>query len=332
MTQEQIIQTALENFQIITNIQAHWSKEGIEQLDGKLQFSINDEVFDLNVEIKNEVRGHILPKIYEMAQNYQPFILIAYRLYPELKKQLREHNVAYLEASGNFYFKDKSKWFWIDVNPPLKVDQENRNRAFTKTGLRVLFEFLNNTQLLNQIYRQIAVYAGTSVGNITHIINGLKQENLILSIEKNKYKIQDYQRLLIKWAEAYQYNLKPLLKIGTFRFLKKSDFNNWQEIDLQKSKTLWGGEPAGDLLTNYLRPAELTLYTLETRSELMKNYGLIPDDKGNVKAYKLFWKNDQNERNTVPPFLVYADLININDSRTIETAQKIYDEHIQTKL
>ena len=332
MTEEQIIQTALENFQIATNIQAYWDKDGIEQLDGKLQFSIKDEVFDFNVEIKNELRGHLLPKIYELARNYQPFILIVYRLYPELKKQLREHNVAYLEANGNFYFKDKNKWFWIDANTTLKVEQDNRNRAFTKTGLRVLFEFLNNSQLINQTYRQIAEYAGTSVGNITHIINGLKQENLILPIDKNTYKVKDYQNLLIKWAEAYQYNLKPQLKIGTFRFLKENDFNNWQQIDLQKDKTLWGGEPAGDLLTNYLRPAELTLYTLESRGELMKNYRLIPDDKGNVKVYKMFWKHDNNQQNTVPPLLIYADLMNIGDERTIETAQKIYNEYIQAKL
>lgn len=332
MTEEQIIQTTLENFQIATNIQAHWNKDGIEQLNGKLQFSIEDEIFDFNVEIKNELRGHLLPKIYELAKNYQPFILIAYRLYPELKKQLREHNIAYLEANGNFYFKDKNKWFWIDANTPLKVEQDNRNRAFTKTGLRVLFEFLNNPQLINQTYRQITEYTGTSVGNITHIINGLKQENLILPIDKNTYNIKDYQKLLIKWAEAYQYNLKPLLKIGTFRFLKENDFNNWQEINLQKDKTLWGGEPAGDLLTNYLRPAELTLYTLETRGELMKNYRLIPDDKGNVKVYKMFWKHDNNQQNTVPPLLIYADLMNIGDGRTIETAQKIYDEYIQAKL
>lgn len=332
MTEEQIIQTALENFQIATNIQAHWNKDGIEQLDGKLQFKIKDEVFDFNVEIKNELRGHLLPKIYKLAQNYQPFILIAYRLYPEVKKQLREHNVTYLEANGNFYFKDQNKWFWIDANTTLKVEQDNRNRAFTKTGLRVLFEFLNNPQLINQTYRQIAEYAGTSVGNITHIINGLKQENLILPIDKNTYKVKDYQNLLIKWVEAYQYNLKPLLKIGTFRFLKENDFNNWQEIDLQKDKTLWGGEPAGDLLTNYLRPAELTIYTLETRGELMKNYRLIPDDKGNVKVYKMFWKHYNNQQKTVPPLLIYADLMNVGDGRTIETAQKIYNEYIQAKL
>ena len=52
MTEEQIIQTALENFQIATNKQTHWNKDGIEQLNGKLQFSIEDEIFDFSSKTK----------------------------------------------------------------------------------------------------------------------------------------------------------------------------------------------------------------------------------------------------------------------------------------
>ena len=51
-----------------------------------------------------------------------------------------------------------------------------------------------------------------------------------------------------------------------------------------------------------------------------------------MKVYKMFWKHDNNQQNTVPPLLIYADLMNIGDGRTIETAQKIYDEYIQVKL
>ena len=38
MTEEQIIQTALENFQIATNIQTHWNKDGIEQFFEKREY------------------------------------------------------------------------------------------------------------------------------------------------------------------------------------------------------------------------------------------------------------------------------------------------------
>ena len=96
---------------------------------------------------------------------------------------------------------------------------------------------------------------------------------------------------------------------------------------------MWGGEAAGDLLTNFLRPAELTLYTTETRNELIKNYKLLPDEKGNIKVYQKFWKEeDGDDKAWVNPLLVYADLINKNDRRCTETAQKIYDEYLQNKI
>jgi len=130
----------------------------------------------------------------------------------------------------------------------------------------------------------------------------------------------------------YEKRLKPTLAIGTFRFLNKDDFYNWKDIPLKKGKTLWGGEPAGDLLTNYLRPEELTLYTNEERSDLMKNYRLVPDLEGNIKVFKQFWTDEQADIKTVHPLLAYADLINKGDRRCTETAQKIYDEYLQDQF
>lgn len=136
-----------------------------------------------------------------------------------------------------------------------------------------------------------------------------------------------------KWIGAYEANLKPGLLIGKFRFVKEDDFLHWQKLQLQNDKTWWGGEPAGDILTNYLKPLELTLYTKENRNELIKKYRMVPDTNGNIKIYKAFWyqQNEKNEK-TVHPLLVYADLINTGDQRCLETAQKIYEQYLQDKL
>ena len=96
------------------------------------------------------------------------------------------------------------------------------------------------------------------------------------------------------------------------------DFNDWKKTTLKEGETYWGGEPAGDLLTNFLRPAELTLYTTEKRGDLMKNYRLIPDVQGLLKVYQKFWTG-----NTMPLVLVYADLMGEGDRRCRETAEKI---------
>ena len=64
----------------------------------------------------------------------------------------------------------------------------------------------------------------------------------------------------------------------------------------------------------------------------MKNYRLVPDLEGNIKVFKHFWIDEQENTNTVHPLLAYADLMNKGDRRCTETAQKIYDEYLQDQF
>ena len=327
-----IIHKAVDSLYATTKIKGNWEQKGLPNLDGRLSLMFAHEVVTYNIEIKGELRNQALSKIYQYNDEFKPFMLVASRISPAIKKQLQAHNVAYLEANGNFYLKEANKMFWIDANEPLKIEKDNRNRAFTKTGVKVLFKFLQNPALINKSYREIAKQTGTSIGNITNIIQGLKQENFILSISKNTLKLNNIESLITEWADGFTKNLKPNLLIGTFRFLKEDDLLAWKNLKLNTTETVWGGEPAGDLLTNYLHPAEFTLYTDESRNELVMNYKLIPNEKGNVKVYEKFWKDNGSEQKTAPPLIVYADLMENSDRRSIETAQKIYDEYLQNKL
>lgn len=330
MKEVEIIDKALENLEKETQIIGKWVQNGPKELDGQLTITLEKERLKFNTEIKTELRNHHIPQILAYNQRFDPFMLVVGRIFPKIKEQLRQHNVAYLEANGNFFLKKDQKWFFIDNNHPLPLGQDNRNRAFTKTGLKVLFEFLLDKELITQPYRQIAEYTQTAVGGVTNIIQGLKQEGFVVPLNKSKIKLINKEDLIRKWAEAYEYNLKPTLKLGNFRFATEN--TTWNNLNLNLEKTRWGGEPAGDMLTNYLRPEELVLYTEETRNDLIKNYRLIPDENGNVKVYKKFWMKQEYDKTTVPPLLVYADLMNTDEKRCRETAQKIYSEYIQPNL
>ena len=99
---------------------------------------------------------------------------------------------------------------------------------------------------------------------------------------------------------------------------------------LNNTNTFWGGEPAADLLTNHLRPEKFLIYTRENRMELMKNYRLMPDKNGEIEVLGLFWK--QEDGKTVPPLLVYVDLMLEGGKRNKETAEIIYNEYIKPNL
>ncbi len=330
MKEVEIVDKALENLEKETQIIGKWVQKGLKELDGHLTLTLETEQLKFNTEIKTELRNHLIPQILDYNQRFDPFMLVAGRIFPKIKEQLRQHNVAYLEANGNFFLKKDQKWFFIDNNPPLPQQQDNRNRAFTKTGLKVLFEFLLDKNLITQPYRQIAKYTQTAVGGVTNVIQGLKQEGFVVALNKNEIKLTNKEDLIRKWVEVYEHNLKPTLKMGNFRFATEN--TTWNNLNLNLDKTRWGGEPAGDLLTNYLRPEELILYTEETRNELIKNYRLIPDENGKIKAFKKFWLTNEYDKTTVPPLLVYADLMNTNEKRCRETAQKIYNDYIRPNL
>jgi hypothetical protein len=331
MKDNKLVHIALENLQNNVGIAGKWNENGLRELDGKITFMIDKHQLKFNAKIKQELRNHQLPGILEGAKLYDSLILVANRLFPKIKEELRNNRIAYLEVNGNIFLNQQGIMIWVDAQQPLKEKKETGNRAFTKTGLKVIFHFLLDEDDINLPYREIAKRTETALGNINYIINGLKETGFVIKLNKDQYKLINKKSLLERWLTGYAEKLKPGLHIGNFRFVKHEDFLDWKALPVRDGKTFWGGEAAGSLLTTYLKPAELTLYTTETRNELIKHYRLIPDEKGNVKAFKKFWQNGTTG-NIVPPLLAYADLMITGDRRCLETAQKIYDEFLQDQF
>jgi hypothetical protein len=330
MSELEIIETALENLKKDAGIAGKWVPKTRGSYDGKLTLNFGNEKITFLTEIKKELRINQMSDVLDRVNGVNPALVVAGRLLPKVKEELRQNKISYLEANGNFYHRSADKWFLLDTHSSIKFKQNVKNRAFTKTGLRVLFEILNNPELLQKPYRTIAGQTKTSVGNVVNILNGLKKEDFLLHLRKNEFILHNREKLIKKWAEAFEQNLKPVLKIGTFRFLTNE--NHWTEIDLKENKTFWGGEPGGDILTNYLVPAEFTLYTEESRNELIKNYRLVPDEKGNVQVFKKFWIDSFSKSKAVPPLIAYSDLVNMHDKRCQETAAKIYDTYLRENI
>ena len=326
-----IVIHAIEMLKENAEITSKWEATPLNETDGKVTFAMDGELFLFNAIVGDTIRNVQIPAILANNQTSGPIIVVARSLFPKIKHTLRQEGVAYLEANGNVFLKRNGVTLWLDGQKSCPSKNEEGNRAFTKTGLKVLFNFLVDQDLLNLRYREIAKISNVALGNINYVITGLKQLHFITSVDDKRLVLNNKKDLLQKWITAYEERLKPTLLIGTFRFLRKEDFSHWKNIELNIEKTAWGGEPAGDLLTDYLHPGGLTMYTTDTKAELIKNYKLIPDDNGNIKIYQRFWENAK-EANIVPPLLVYADLINAGDRRSYETAQKIYNDSLQNQF
>ena len=320
----EIIHTAIENLKTIAKIDAQWIEK---EKYGRLRLIIDNEEIILDIELKKELRQYHILNIKKNKFSPNNTIIIAEHIFPKIKDQLRELEIPYIEANGNMFLKTDKYYILIDTNKKIKRKKESANRAFTKTGLKVVFAFLQYPGLINEKQREIARMTSVGLGNIPLIIKGLKETGYILPLNKNRYIWENREELLDRWIHEYAIQLRPNLKLGRYSLM-----GNWKEIKLNHAKTLWGGEPAADLLTNHLRPEKFILYTKENRLELMKNYRLIPKDTGEVEVLELFWNNDKYNVMTAPPILIYAELILNGGKRNTETAGLIYDEYIKPIL
>lgn len=332
MNEIDILNNAIHNLE--KNIPINWDWKTIDYnkdkgVDGELSIILNNQKKIFFVEIKKDVKNHQLFNILNYKNKFTYFLLVAEKLYPKVKKELRENRVNYLEGNGNVYINTDNLFLYIDTNEVAKTQKEKGNRAFTKTGLKVIFHFLLNPKLINQTQREIAEVTNVALGNIPLIINGLLETNLIVRLNKNEYVINNYEELLNKWITEFEQTLKPSLFKQRFRFQNKD--KDWRTVPLNTDKTVWGGEPAGDIITNHLRPEKFTLYTKETTKDLILNYKLLPDDEGEIAVYDIFWNTNYNT-NTAPNELVYTDLMITDDKRCKETAKLIFNEYIEPNL
>lgn len=214
-----------------------------------------------------------------------------------------------------------------DYPPAARV----KRRLFTKTGLLIVFHLLASGQARNATYRELAETLDVSLGSVTNVMRQLQEKGFLLKTSRTQWRLHKKEELLQNWISAYAEQWQPELLLGRFRFADRSA--KWEEIKLPP-KTCWSGEPAAWRRTRYLSPAELTLYTNQDIRTLMKSMRLLPEEKGNVLAYRKFWDDTllppKNE--LAPDLLIYSDLIASGEGRNFETAQIIYDEFLKDQF
>jgi len=330
-----IIQEALQNFEKNTGIKSTWKKAKPTAKDNSmgegLYFTFDKKKLLLPMQVSKKIGPQHLPAIAERKKQVKDLVLLALDIPEQVAKNLRASRINYIDAAGNAFINSHDIFILIEGNKPIKLQQGFQAKAFSKTGLKVIFQFLLYPELINETIRNIANQADVSLDTVHKTIQGLKQLGYIIPLTKKDMGWNNRKELFEKWIGEYDTRLKPGLHVGSFRFVKETDFLQWKAMHL-KDNTCWSGEPAGDLLTNYLRPEILTLYTKETKMEVIKNYRVLPDPNGYIRVYQKFWGGNERQNETAPPLLVYADLVNTGDKRNIETAQKIYGKFLQNKF
>jgi len=335
MKEADIIHALLANPLVQRQFNPRWKAIGKGGADGSITLTLNGKAHTFLVEVKRDIRSHMLPRLKAHLATYKDGLLVAAHLTPAIRKQLQMEGLNYLEANGNCDIRKGAVYMHIEGRTPLRLEEGKRQRAFTKAGLRVVFNLLIDPQANKATLTTLARRSGTSIGNVSIVLQDLAKAGLLMKKGTRDLLIPDRTALLNKWTDAYSERLKPGLARGRYRFARTEQGIDWKSLKIDTTTTCWGGEAAGALLTKYLHPGQLILFTTASQLKLIKDYKLVPDELGNLFVYERFW--DHPESNPLhgrccPPVLAYADLIHSRDSRCVETAQRLFDEHIRSTL
>jgi hypothetical protein len=309
-------------------IQAFVTSTGarVKLLDTYIQITFRSGRHQFYVEVKGELRQTALPEILkQFGKDKDRWLLIARYIPGPLKDDLRVNGINYLELAGNCYVSTDKIYLYINDREVKQVRTTPEGKLWKVAGLKLLFVIIQDPGLLNATYRRLAELAGIALGSISPLLDELRKEGYIRKDEATGNELLiDRDRLIKRWTELYPVILRPKLGMGGFRFLNDEQADTWK--NLRFDDIYWGGDPAGELYTQFLTPETFSLYTSRPASELVKLLKVIPDEKGKVQVLKKFWRDWPENRSiphAVPPLLAYADLINGKDSRQWEVAEKI---------
>lgn len=268
----------------------------------------------------DELNQAQLPGIMD---NESPELLIlARRISQPMRETLQGLGINYLEGNGNGLVEGSSFLYRVDGRENLPPLRTGANRAFTEAGLKVLLWIITDTALLQRPQRQLAAKAGVALGNIPMVLDGLRATGFLLEANKKTFTLHRREELIHQWVTGYQTVLRP--RLAARRFYLPSP---WQTFLLVPGTSVWGGEPAADLLVRNLNPEKLLLFSSESSRDLILRNRMRNDEKGNLEVLTPFWPLSEEDR-TAPPLVVYADLVISGDGRNLAVARQIWDTYL----
>jgi hypothetical protein len=331
--------TTLERRTLDTAVIALGRATGIE---AHVHLPRQDRAADAIVVVETERRKHRFGAEVKTADRFEtpamlkaqrkkplrePLLLVAPYITREVAERCRQLRLPFIDTAGNAYLEAPGLLVYV-VGRARPVElRHDRYRALTPAGLKLTFALLCRPGLLDDSYRKIAMEAAVSVGTVSSDMKDLATRGFF-DLEKHPHvrKLLDPERMLEEWVTHYPVTLRPKLNLGRFQ----AEPERLRQADLLRQSAFWGGEPAAERLTRYLKPARFTIYARGPLAKLIAAGRMRAAENGNVEILTRFWNFDADQAfpDVVPPILAYADLLATHDGRNAEAARMIYEQRI----
>lgn len=266
----------------------------------------------------------------------KPALLVTRHATPPVAAALRDQGQQFVDAAGNAYLNGQD--LLVIVTGQKLQDQRvigQGDRADTANGIKIVFALLCDLELVAAPQRTIAAAAGVALGAVPAVLRDLQGQGHLVDFRKRR-RLTVTKRFLDEWAFAYARRLRPKTLRATYT---TETFDAWRTWKLDPAQVQWGGEPAAALLTEYLRPGILTLYTRRLPPHMKLDHRLVQThgtaDQRVVEVRQLFWGEalpPAPRPEVVHPILIYADLLATRDGRCVDTARVLFDNHLARRL
>lgn len=252
----------------------------------------------------------IAPRILEHPAST---LFITKRINAKTAATLRRSGIQFVDYAGNVYL--SSPGWVIDVRGKtethttieandLEIKKARVDNLNSPKRAQVIFALLAWPELLDASLRELSACAGVSLGLAQSTVVALQADWDLWPADRGRR-----ERLIDAWAAAYPGNLGPSLHLGTFH--SEAAFT-------LRAGVLSSGESA---VPDLLKPSRLIAYVKKLDASMIRENRWRTDANPNVFVRRQFWKESSADpalapgHETVPPLLVYGDLLASTDPR-----------------
>jgi hypothetical protein len=293
----------------------------------KQRFVTNIKAIDRRIAVA-QVHTQLEELIADQYPAYRPLLITPF-VTTALADECKRLDLPFLDTVGNLYLRTGAFLVYVKGEPrPTKL-RKDEYRAYQPAGLKLIFALLCRPTLVEAQYRELARFARVALGAVGPILKDLERRGYL---RKGKTtRLLRTKELVQEWVTYYPANLRPKLQARRFQ----ADRDKLLAIDLAPLGAYWGGEYAAEQLTHYLKAERFTIYLVgPPPPPLMAKARMRLAADGNTEIVQAFWNRELLEpaATTVPPLLIYADLMATADPRNVETAQQLYEQFLEPTL
>lgn len=265
----------------------------------------------------------------------EPLLVLASSVHARSAQEFRSAGIQFLDAAGNAYLRFAGVIIDVRGRRPDPSTAPGRRPARASAGLftprraQVIFAVLCWPGLLDAPVRTLAAHARVSVGQAQSTLKILDEQGFI---DRWNGILFRPEALAEQWSNAFATGLGPKTLVRQFHGVPS-------DITLSGCGPVYvSGEQSAPWIEN---PETATLYVEEFSPRLVFDNRWRTDGVANIMVHSVFWdapsaawvarhhgvQPPDSFPAPAPPLLVYADLKATGESRQLEAAQQMKENH-----